>query len=100
MNLLLKRKINGYKMNCRYKYNEFTKIPEMPNSLLLYLDVCIIFQFFHVQNLTSYAKKQLDTNPLVVSGFMLGIGIIIGIGLGILAHIILKEPQDIEKKDQ
>lgn len=46
MNLLLKRKINGYKMNCRYKYNEFTKIPEMPNSLLLYLDVCIMFQFF------------------------------------------------------
>ena len=87
------------KMNYRYKYNEFTKIPEMPNALLLYLDVLVIFNF-RVQNLTSYAKKQLDTNPLVVSGFMLGIGIVIGIGLGLLAHVILKEPQDTEKKNQ
>lgn len=31
---------------------------------------------------------------------MLGIGIVIGIGLGLLAHVILKEPQDTEKKNQ
>lgn len=33
------------KMIYRYKYNEFTKIPEMPNALLLYLDVLVISLF-------------------------------------------------------
>ena len=34
----------------RYKYNEFTKIPEMPNALLLYLDVLVIFLFSSLES--------------------------------------------------
>ncbi|KAK8827610.1 hypothetical protein WA577_007157, partial [Blastocystis sp. JDR] len=71
-----------------YKYGEKKSIPKAPSALILFLE-----------NLGEMIQHQMNTQPLILCAILVAIGICMGVTLGMIAHVVLKEPAVDTKKE-
>ncbi|OAO15954.1 Thioredoxin domain-containing protein 1 precursor [Blastocystis sp. ATCC 50177/Nand II] len=88
-------KVNFGEVNAM-ENNELTQRFGVTNypTLIYIVGVCVY------KNLGEMIQHQMNTQPLILCAILVAIGICMGVTLGMIAHVVLKEPAVDTKKEE